>query len=137
MDVSPSEVKAVRPVINSVSFHRYGKEFSITITGENLWFCYEVKVGALRQVVSAKSTTQKCLQFNLNIEDHQQFPGTADRISVKVWSHFMSPVTNDKTEVKHKVRTTIVGYVIIGFYFSPEGIPLYPPAHWLRRHVSL
>ena len=103
MDVPPSQVMTVRPVINSVSFHRYGKKFSITITGENLWFCNEVKVGALRQVVSAKSTTQKCLQFNLNIEDHQQFSGTVDHISVKVWSHFTSPVSNNKTEVKHKL----------------------------------
>ena len=103
MDVPLSEVKAVRPVINSVSFHRYGKEFSITITGENLWFCNEVKVGALKQVISARSTTQKCLQFNFNIEDHQEFSGTVDHISVKVWSHFTSPVSNSETEVKHKV----------------------------------
>ena len=95
-----SEVKIV---IHSVSFHRYGKEFAITITGEHLWFSNQVKVGKLRQIINAENVSQKSLQFNCNIEDKLNFSSTGDHISVKVWSHFSSPVTNQETTVKHKV----------------------------------
>ncbi len=94
----------MRPEITSVSFHRYGKEFAVTVTGDNLWFCNEVKVGPLKEIIEACKTTQKSIQFNFNIEDKKHFSGTVDHISVKVWSHFSSPVTNTKAEVKHKVR---------------------------------
>ena len=100
---SLSEVKTLKPVIESVSFHRYGKEFAITITGDNLWFCNYVKVGALKQIINAGDTTQKSLQFNLNIEVNKHFPGTDDYTSVKAWSHFASPVTNHRANIKHKV----------------------------------
>jgi hypothetical protein len=101
---SVTELKVVRPVVNSVSFHRYGKEFAITITGDNLWFCNEVKVDSLKQVIKADDTTQRSLQFN--VEDGKDL-GTADHVSVKAWSQFASPVTNPKAEVKHKVSKTI------------------------------
>ena len=96
------DIKNVKPVVNSVSFHRYGKEFAITITGDNLWFCNKVKVGALKQSIDAKNTTQKSLQFNYDIGD-THFSGTVDHVGVKLWSHFASPVSSRKTEVKHKV----------------------------------
>ena len=100
---SLSEVKTLKPVIESLSFHHYGKEFAITITGDNLWFCNYVKVGAIQQVISAGDTTQKSLQFNLNIEETKHFPGTDDYTSVKAWSCFASPVINHRANVKHKV----------------------------------
>ena len=103
------EVSAVRPIVNSVSFHRYGKEFAITITGENLWFCNEIKVGSHKQFINPDITTQKSLQFNID----KDFSGREDHISVKVWSHFTSPVMNPKTEVKHKVTVRDFDVVIL------------------------
>ena len=95
------ELKVVKPVINSVSFHHYGKEFSITVTGDNLWFCNKVKVGSFTQSVDADDISQKSLQFNH--KDISQFPSTSDQISVKTWSQFSSPVSNNKVAVKRKV----------------------------------
>ena len=95
------EVKLIKPKITSVSFHCHGKELAVTVTGENLWFCNRIKVGSHTQSVNAEYISQKSLQFN--VEDKQLFTGTADHINVRLWSHFSSPVTNSKAEVKHKV----------------------------------
>lgn len=97
------EVKFVKPSINSVSFHHHGKEVAITVTGENLWFCNRVKVGPIiEQFIDAKNISQKSMQFNCN-EDKLSFLGSADHVSVKVWSHFSNPVPFHKVEVKKKV----------------------------------
>lgn len=105
-----SEVKTLKPVIESVSFHHYGKEFAITITGDNLWFCNYIKVGVFKQDINAGDTTQKSLQFNLNIEENKHFSGTDDHISVKAWSQFTSPVINHRANVKHKVSDCILKF---------------------------
>ena len=101
---SVSDVKATKPAIKSVSFHVYGSELAVTVTGENLWFCNEVKVNAYRQSITAGSTSQKSLQFN--VEGRDNFPSTSDHVQVKLWSQFSSPVLNSKTEVKHKVSSS-------------------------------
>ena len=95
----------MKPVVRSVSFHCYGKEFAITITGDNLWFCNKVKVGKLKRTIEAKNTTQKSLQFNYYDIGDTNFSATVDHVGVKLWSHFASPVFSGKTEVKHKVCT--------------------------------
>ena len=95
------ELKVVKPIIKSVSFHRYGKEFAITVTGDNLWFCNKVKVSSFVQNVSAEDISQKSLQFNH--KDITQFPSTSDHVGVKIWSQFSSPVSNNKVIVKSKV----------------------------------
>ena len=99
---SVPDVKAIKPEIKSVSFHVYGNELAVTVTGESLWFCNEVKVNTCRQSITAVSTSQKSLQFNIEVGDH--FPSTSDCVQVKLWSQFSSPVLNSKTEVKHKVQ---------------------------------
>ena len=97
---SISDVNVLKPEITSVSFHSYGKELAITVTGENLWFCHQVKVASYKQFVTVENTTQKSLQFNIEKEN---FSGTQDYVNVKVWNHFSSPVVNSKAKVKHKV----------------------------------
>ena len=104
------ELKVVKPVINSVSFHRYGKEFAITITGDNLWFCNKVKVGSFTQSVNAEDISQKSLQFHH--KDITRFPSTSDQIGVKIWSQFSSPVLNDRVAVKRKVNYSVCGGMI-------------------------
>ena len=100
---SVSDIKAIKPEIKSVLFHVYGNELAVTVTGDNLWFCTEVKVNACRQSITAGSTSEKSLQFN--VEGKDNFPSTSDHVQVKLWSQFSSPVINSKTEVKHKVSS--------------------------------
>ena len=97
------DLKDVKPIVKSVSFHRYGKEFAITVTGENLWFCNKVKVGPLKQSINAGDSSQKLLQFYRNVKDITSISSTSDHINVKAWSHFSGPVSNDKAVVKRKV----------------------------------
>jgi len=96
-------MKSLKPKIGSVSFHHHGKEFAITVTGENLWFCYQVKVGSVEQAIEAENASQKSVQFNFDAEDNPNFSGSVDHINVKVWNHFASPVRNGSVKVKHKV----------------------------------
>ena len=117
--VTPSEVQIVKPIIHSVSFHRYGIEFAITITGENLWFCNQVKVGTLKQVISAENVSQKSLQFNCNLEDKPSFSSTGDHTSVKLWSHFSSPVSEREAAVKHKVIQLVL-LLPFGMFFAKQ-----------------
>lgn len=98
------ELKVFKPVIDSVSFHRYGKEFAITVTGNNLWFCNKVKISSFSQDVSAEDTSQKSLQFNCSVDNGiAKIPTTSNHVSVKIWSHFSGAVDCAKVPVKHKV----------------------------------
>ncbi len=99
------ELALVKPVVDSVSFHRYGKEIAITVTGDNLWFCNKVKVGTLTQSINAEDISQKELQFYRNFEDITSISSTSDHnhIKVRIWNHFSKPVSNPEATVKHKV----------------------------------
>ena len=97
----PPDIQIIKPLIKSVSFHRYGKEVTIAIHGDNLWFSSYVEVDTLKQSIKAKYATQKCLKFN--IEEKLNIFENKDYVSVEVWSHFSRPVLSKKTEVKHKV----------------------------------
>ena len=115
--VPVAEVNLLKPAIDSVSFHRYGKELAITITGRNLWFCNEFQVGSLAQCVSAENTSQQSIQFNLEFEDINKpnFSATENHVKVCVWSHFSRPIRKDETEVKRKVCTVYIS-VIFNFF---------------------
>ena len=93
----------MKPSTKSIAFHRYGKEVSVTVNGDNLWFCYDIQVGPHKKKVLAKDTSQRSLQFNYDPEDESKMSSDIDHVKVTLCSHFCNPVKDGKVEVTHKV----------------------------------
>lgn len=92
-------VVIVMPVITLVSFHQYKEEFSVTVAGDHMWFCFKVQVGTL---VSEKfDASQKSLKFN--VPDIDEALSEAKFIDVKVWSLFSVSASFENIEVERKV----------------------------------
>ena len=96
------EMKTLKPAANSVAFHRHGKEVAVTLSGDNLWFCHEIKVGSHTENVTAEDASQKSIQFNFNFEDETRIPFNSDQIKVALSNHFSNPV-KESVPVTHKV----------------------------------
>ena len=94
------EMKALKPSSKTVAFHRHGKEVAVTLSGNNLWFCHEIKVGPHKENVMADHISQKAIQFNFKDETHHSFG--SDQIKVTLSSHFSNPV-KATVPVVHKV----------------------------------
>ena len=96
------EMKALKPSSKTVAFHRHGKEVAVTLSGNNLWFCHEIKVGPHRENVMAEHVSQKSIQFNFNFKDETHHSFGSDKIKVSLSSHFSNPV-KATVPVVHKV----------------------------------
>ena len=101
------EMKALKPAANSVAFHRHGKEVAVTLSGDNLWFCHEIKVGAHAESVTAEDSSQKSIQFNFNFEDETRIPFNSDLMKVVLSNHFSNPVKKS-VPVIHKVQQHVI-----------------------------
>ena len=96
------EMKALKPSSKTVAFHRHGKEVAVTLSGDNLWFCHEIKVGPHIENVMAEHVSQKSIQFNFNFKDETHHSFSSDQIKVALSSHFSNPIKG-KVPVVHKV----------------------------------
>ena len=99
------EMKALKPSSKTVAFHRHGKEVAVTLSGDNLWFCHEIKVGPHRENGMADHISQKSIQFNFKDETHHSFG--SDQIKVTLSSHFSNPV-KATVPVVHKVTSDMI-----------------------------
>ena len=97
------EMKALKPAAKNVAFHHHGKEVAVTQSGDNLWFCHEIKVGPHTENVTAEDVSQKLIQFNVNFDDETRIPFHSDQIKVTLSSHFNNPV-RERVPVVRKVR---------------------------------
>ena len=95
-------MKALKPSSKTVAFHRHGKEVAVTLSGDNLWFCHEVKVGPHKENVMAEHVSQKSIQFNFDFKDETHRSFGSDQIKVALSSHFSNPV-KATVPVVHKV----------------------------------
>ena len=103
-------LSVVEAVPKAVAFHRYGKEIAVTLSGNNFWFCCDVKVGALKEEVRAADVSEKCIQFHYNPEDKPDISADCNEISVTVFTHFRNPVRKT-VQVKHKVSNFMLLYM--------------------------
>ncbi len=97
------DLNVVKPSITSVDFRRHGREISVTVNGNNLWFCYHIKISRYRTEVCAKDTSQHSLQFNYDAENDTRVVMDADDVKVDLSSHFSNPVKNVHVKVSRKV----------------------------------
>lgn len=97
------DLHVVVPKPASVAFHRYGKEIAVTVSGENFWFCYNVKAGSHRENVRAADVSEKSIQFHYNPEERPNISADCNEIGITVFTHFRNPV-RATVQVKHKVK---------------------------------
>ncbi|XP_064385834.1 uncharacterized protein LOC135334540 isoform X2 [Halichondria panicea] len=97
------DLNVVKPSITSVDFRRHGREVSVTVNGDNLWFCYNIQVAQYKTKVCAKDTSQHSLQFNYDAENDTRIIMDADNVKVYLSSHFSNPVKNVHVKVSRKV----------------------------------
>lgn len=124
----------MKPSATSVTFHRYGKQISVTLNGENLWFCYHIQVGPHKKKVLAKDTSQRSLQFVYNPEDESKMSSDIDHVRVTLSSHFCNPVKDGKVEVTHKVNE-YQEYIMCSCQYSVNSNLLPPLLHCVNDHI--
>ena len=96
-------MNVVKPSITSVDFRRHGREVSVTVNGDNLWFCYHIQVAHYKTKVCAKDTSQHSLQFNYDAENDTRIAMDADHVKVVLSCHFSNPVKDIHVQVSRKV----------------------------------
>lgn len=101
-DSEISSVKSLMPLITEIELHQHkhpgGSELAIVINGDNLWFCNGIDieltdVQILKVRISAENVTQKQIQYNCSLHDHDCFmPENKDKYChVTVYSKFANP----------------------------------------------
>ncbi len=97
------DLNVVKPSITSVDFRRHGREVSVTVNGDNLWFCYHIQVAHYKTKVCAKDTSQHSLQFNYDAENDTKIAMDADHVKVALSNHFSNSVKDGQVQVSRKV----------------------------------
>ena len=95
-----------------VAFHRHGKELAVVVTGQNLWFCNEVKVSGHIESISPDKISQKSIQFNCSIDEEHILSPDSDSIPLALFSHFCSPKRNH-VPITNKVSYFVCQLIII------------------------
>ncbi len=102
------DLNVVKPSITSVDFRRHGREVSVTVNGDNLWFCFHIQVAQYKTKVCAKDTSQHSLQFNYDAENDTRIAMDADHVKVVLSCHFSNPVKDIHVQVSRKVCNLLV-----------------------------
>ena len=97
------DITNIKPSISSVDFRRHGREVSVTVNGDNLWFCYHIQVAQYKTKVQARETSQHSLQFNYDPENDSRIPTDAGHVRVVLSSQFSNPVKQPQVQVSRKV----------------------------------
>ena len=63
---APGEIDHLKPSIDSVELHHLGSETTIVLEGSNLWFCYQVSIGAQSIETPARDISGSSIQFNFS-----------------------------------------------------------------------
>ena len=106
---SMGDLMLTKPSIGSVSFHRHGKQIAVTIKGNNMWFCYQVKVGKHWEKIEARDVSQRSIQFNYDPESNPGLSSDEVNINVSLCTHFHNPVRG-KVKIDHKVINRLTTY---------------------------
>lgn len=93
------DVKAIsmlKPKVTRVEFHMYPNEHVVVLEGENLWFCHEVQLGEVDNILDiktpAQNVTQRMIQFNFSPYDKLKNLVSEGKVKVTLHSHFASPI---------------------------------------------
>ena len=101
--VSVKDVTPIKPVANSIAFHRHGNELAITLEGNDLWFVSSIQVGPLKNLSAcAGKTNQNSIQFNLQYKADYAELTAGEEVDVIVKSQFYKPI-NCSLKVAKKV----------------------------------
>ena len=101
------DITNIKLSISSVDFRRHGREVSVTVNGDNLWFCYHIQVAQYETKVQARETSQHSLQFNYDPENDSKIPTDAGHVRVVLSSQFYNPVKQSHVQVSRKVPSHV------------------------------
>ena len=87
---APGEISDLKPSIDSVELHHLGSETNIVVEGSNLWFCYQVSIGAQSVKTTARDISGSSIQFNVQKENHRSVTEDGN-VKVVLHSHFAKP----------------------------------------------
>lgn len=102
--VPTTKLPCLKPAVNSVSFHHFGKELAVVIEGKNLWFCDRIEVESITNgtMIEADKVSCRSIQFNYTPRDENEV-FVKDTLRVHVHSLFSSAIRKPSITVKRKV----------------------------------
>lgn len=105
-------VEFLKPSIDKGFVHKHilpdGFQVTVTITGDNLWFCNFIEIQIfkgmppLEATISAENVSAKQIQCSHSLEKNCDIEGNKEHLPVKVCSHFAA-VINKSVPVSYFV----------------------------------
>lgn len=87
-----SEISSLKPDVKAVELHKYHSELVITLEGENLWFCYAVKISDT-EITIPETMSRRSIMFNLcATEKTEQLMKRNAAVKITLLSHFANPI---------------------------------------------
>lgn len=102
-------IDSLKPEISKIEFHLHsnpdGKEFTVVISGDNLWFLNAIEIDSLKFNVSTDIVAQKEIYYNCTDIEMPLDKHVDKKCRVKAFSKFADPFSN---------------FVIMDYYVSNE-----------------
>ena len=92
------EVANLKPQLKSFHIYKYPDEHVVVLEGSGLWFCHEVHLGEMDNVIHVKNfpqlNTGRSIQFNYQpTEKSDRLIATKDKkVKYVIHSHFSNPI---------------------------------------------
>ena len=94
-----TDIKAtnmLKPKAMKLEFHMYPNEHAVVLEGENLWFCHEIRLGEVNNILNiktpAQNVTRRMIQFNFPPHENLKSLVVEGRVKVALHSHFANPI---------------------------------------------
>ena len=78
------------PIVKEAELHHYDNKLAILLTGENLWFCHHIHVGAHQHLVKLPAVhyaSQTFIQFDCSLEEFETECNNTE-IDIRLHSYF-------------------------------------------------
>ena len=94
-----TDIKAInmlKPKATMVEFHMYPNEHVVVLEGDNLWFCHEIRLGEIDNILEiktpAQNVTRRMIQFNFPPYEKLKNLVSEGKVKVTLHSHFANPI---------------------------------------------
>ena len=113
-------ISILKPDVSSIKFYRHGDEIALVLEGENLWFCYNIRItstdgSSTRTIKSTLEANATChsINFHYTPSDDKDLliqRGKSVTVDVVLYSHFANPINKKNIPAKCMVSYTFKQY---------------------------
>ena len=102
---APSPIDEIRPVVSGITIHDHGSELALVLEGSNFWFCNRLSICGENIDTPASKISGNSIKLNFDTANKPflSFLTNNQRITIKVYSHFLKSPSSVNIKVYKKV----------------------------------